>query len=245
MAIRRVLIVIFALLAIACGSSEQSGISISYTALERPVAPAMPLTVGIAAPSAVAPAVTSGTPAPGALIATHVINLDSLSPSTVTSEGGCLGPSDGVRRPGAWRCDDIVLAPGDRPVDAVRDPCFGPFETNLMVCIRGIFLGFELTTMRLTRPLPTGIPGWPAPTRSYVIWVEKSDGNMCALKSCGTSLVINGDRLNYFCTDDTGLIGDPQEGRIGTARLVKGVQSLGAYPGSQEETIVELRTVWR
>lgn len=235
MAVRPVLLVIVAVLALACGSSEHNGISISVSTPEPAVAPAEP--------SAMTPATTSRTPTPGALVATQVIDLDSLSPSAVTSEGGCIGPSE-VRRPGAWRCDDRVLGPGDRPVDAHRDPCFGPYNTNLMVCVRGPSRGFEVTTMRLTRPLPTVLP-FPAGARVPPLWVETSDGRVCGYKFRGTSPVVNGLRLNYYCADDTGLIGHAQEGQIWTARQVKVGPDLLLPNATAQETIVELRTVWR
>jgi hypothetical protein len=95
--------------------------------------------------------------------------------------------------------------------------------------------------MRLTQPLPTGFPT-PAPLDGDAWWVETSDGRLCGLKAGGTAPVVNGLRMNYFCPDDTAIIGFPQEGRIWTARQVKAVQTPDL---TAQETIIELRMVWR
>jgi hypothetical protein len=68
------------------------------------------------------------------------------------------------------------------------------------------------------------------------------DGRLCGFKAGGTAPVVNSLRMNYFCQDDTALIGFPQPGVIWTARQVPAVQT----PDSTAiETVIELRTVWR
>ena len=95
--------------------------------------------------------------------------------------------------------------------------------------------------MRLVEPLPA-LTVTPAPSDSHPWWVMTSDGRLCGFKAGGTAPVINGLRMNYFCPDDTALIGFPLPGAIWTARQVPAVQTPDF---TSVETVVQLRIVWR
>jgi hypothetical protein len=89
-------------------------------------------------------------------------------------------------------------------------------------------------------------------TRATHIWAfETVDGEFCILKGRGTSAVLNGDRLNYFCRTESdfttnGFIGEPAPGVVWTARRVQGATELPpeSWTTPVPETAVQLRTVW-
>jgi hypothetical protein len=74
--------------------------------------------------------------------------------------------------------------------------------------------------------------------------LQLADGSICSLAQ-GTSGIVNGDRVNYFCSDGKGIVGEPTQGVAWTARRV--ANTGGGPPNTTPvpEEVVQLKTVWR
>lgn len=107
-------------------------------------------------------------------------------------------------RPDAWRCSDTG--------NQILDPCFeNPYHTtpNVLACAQTPF-DANVTLLTLTQPLPTTQVNRVNP--AAIPWaLELSNGARCTLLT-GTSILIAGQRVNYGCTNDGNVLGDPVRG---------------------------------
>lgn len=164
-----------------------------------------------------------------ALANTIVVEFYPVGMRGEEREGYCWTGSVAVWRPGAWRCTS-----GNR----IYDPCFS-LETGAPVVVCGATpfndgWGFEL---RLTRPLP---PDDPPPRGPHPWIVELADGTRCSAFQ-GTMPVVEGEAAAYGCGEGWYLLGQPQPGRVWTARRAR---LSGVPPAAAEIVLVAVRTVW-
>jgi hypothetical protein len=141
-------------------------------------------------------------------------------------------PSTVLSRDGVWRC---FTSSGP------REPCFGALGAMEVICPGNPPMSSpHASTVLLESPL-VGVESENQAGEAW--WVETSDGRLCGFNPYGTAPVVNGERIDFWCEDGTGLLGLPEPGKVWTARQVpipSGTQSRTA-----PETMVELRTVWR
>jgi hypothetical protein len=111
-----------------------------------------------------------------------------------------------------------------------------------MVCVRNFKEPKNAVTMMLIEAIPEFAITPVSSPEGHAWWVMTRDGRLCGFKAGGTAPVVNGLRMNYFCPDDTALIGFPTPGKVWTARQVRAIQTRDL---TATETVVELRVVWR
>jgi hypothetical protein len=252
------LLCVLASFAVACA---QGDIAVTTT----PSTPEPPRALGFAATATPTPSpIPTTTPPPllptslgVSLPQTNVVRYEPPSDVTLAATGSCSTQSLEVRRSDAWRC--ALDGQGD------YDPCFGGYDASSLVCVRNPFGEFEPVLLNLATPLTISICtplGKPARTCTVVaseppdaptqVWAfETFDGELCILKGRGTSAVLNGERLNYFCHDDSdsatsGFIGTPMPGTVWTARRIQDARVIKPedWKTPVPETVVPLRTVW-
>jgi hypothetical protein len=116
--------------------------------------------------------------------------------------GYCWTASETTGRHDAWRC-----ASGNY----IYDPCFSTAVVKQFVlCPLAPWRNTGIKLL-LTRPVPTALANHGALSLRNQPWaLELYDGRTCLL-SGGASSLVNGIRLNYFCTNggSTGLWGFP------------------------------------
>jgi hypothetical protein len=162
--------------------------------------------------------------------ATEVIIFAPPEAANIT-EGSCFAPSIAVTRPGAWRC-----AAGN----LLYDPCFGRTDALELVCVTDPSKLDEAFKLRLANPLPQ-IPQAPHTARPW--FVETSDGLTCGFLA-GATGEVNGQRVNYRCSDGSYLIGDPTPDSTWTATKIAPGERLPPPGMSLPQTTVNLRRVW-
>lgn len=143
--------------------------------------------------------------------------------------GYCWTRSLAVSRDGAWRC---------MVVNRIYDPCFSrPDDSSSVICAPDPRDESKDVKMDLTRPLPTGSLGT---SRQHAWALELADGTVCTFIT-GATAPIEGERLNYGCSNDWVIAGDPSPGQVWTAKtyLLK--------PRSivvEQSSTATVRTVW-
>ena len=141
----------------------------------------------------------------GARVAsTRVVNF--VPPSTVTQQvsGSCFVSSLAATRADAFRCIAGNL---------IYDPCFTiPGNTSAVICVRNPLDASSFVQMDLTKPLPAPEPV-PAQQRPW--FLQLADGTVCNFFT-GATGGINGERLNYGCSDGWDVVGLPHQDRIWT-----------------------------
>jgi hypothetical protein len=200
--------------------------SSSATAVIRPPGIALALVAALAGIGAC----RQGVPTVAPRAATQVIDVTPAAPTGPERAGTCFAASLAVMRPGAYRCS----AGND-----IQDPCFVVGgATDSVVCGEDPTTGQGAFTLRLTEPLPTEQnPLDPA----HAWMVRLADGTDCGYMTGGTGGV-DGERLNYGCTDESWLVGDLKPGDVWTARRVKLNADLTPVAAPAE---VSIATVWR
>jgi hypothetical protein len=194
-----------------------------------------PATDGAAAPTTAGltvPPATGGPVAPPATVgATDVIVYAPPAPSGAEMDGTCFAASQAVWREGAYRCS---------AGNEILDPCFAvEGATDAVVC-GGDPAVAETPTFRLrvTDPLPTEKPV----TDPRHAWqVRLSDGTVCGFMT-GATAGVEGERLNYGCTDQSWLAGDLVPGDVWTARRVSLNDQLTPEASPAE---VDIKIVWQ
>ena len=146
---------------------------------------------------------------------------------TGTKRGSCNGGSEQVQRPDAWRCFTG---------DYVRDPCFSHERTNYLLCSEQPWSA-RVVRLDLTKPLPgtENASGDGGAGRPWGIQLE--NGERCIAISGGAAS-IGGMRVNYQCSDEVVLVGDPS-----TSRRFWSI--LRSDQKSSQSTRSEIVTVWR
>ena len=165
---------------------------------------------------------------------TQVISITPSLPTTSTAqEGECFAASIASTRADAYRC---TIG------NAIQDPCFvaedGPGEGQTLVC--GIDpikneAGFVLT---VTKALPEAnkadLPQHP--------WLIKlSDGVFCNFATGGSG-IIAGERINFYCSDKSVIVGDLTPGTVWQAQRAVPTNADGNEFGAPSAVVVA--TVW-
>jgi hypothetical protein len=162
---------------------------------------------------------------------TEVIIFAPAEAANIT-DGSCFAPSIAVTRQGAWRCTAGNL---------LYDPCFGRTDAMEVVCVTDPSKLDEAVKIRLADPLPQ-VP--QALGRGRPWFVETSDGLTCGFLT-GATGEVNGQRVNYRCSDGSYLIGDPTPETTWTATKIAPSGGLPPLGMSLPQTTVNLRRVWQ
>jgi hypothetical protein len=147
------------------------------------------------------------------------------------TDGSCFAPSVVVTQQGAWRCSAGNL---------LYDPCFGRTDAMEVVCVIDPSKPDEAVKIRLANRLPQ-IPQAPHTARPW--FVETNDGVTCSFLT-GATGEVNGQRVNYKCSDGSYLLGDPTRDTTWTATKIALSGGLPAPGKSVPQTTVNLRRVW-
>jgi hypothetical protein len=127
--------------------------------------------------------------------------------------------------------------------NAIFDPCFAIGSDNTIVCGANPATNEPGFKVKLTEPLPT--PDVPAQAEeNYRGWlIELADGTICNYAT-GATTGVNGERVNYLCSDKSGILGDLHPGRVWTANKV--IVEVGPNgPSLKKSETVAIRTVWQ
>jgi hypothetical protein len=119
-----------------------------------------------------------------------------------TKSGYCWTSSETSGRHDAWRC----LSRNE-----IYDPCFSSARVKTFVLCPLAPWRNSGIKLRLTRPLPIALANHGALSLRNQPWaLQLYDGRTCLLAG-GASSLVDGIRLNYFCTNarSTGLWGFP------------------------------------
>lgn len=147
-------------------------------------------------------------PTPAAATITDVIEYSPPAPTGPEVEGNCFASSLAVWREGAYRCIGG---------NEILDPCFAvDGATDAVVCGGDPLAESYPFTLRLTAPLPTE---QPVSDPSHAWLVRLADGTECGFMT-GATAGVDGERLDYGCTDRSWLVGDLVPGDRWTARQV-------------------------
>lgn len=184
---------------------------------------------GARRPRTVAPASPTATATP---VLTRVVEFEAPGVSSPPEEGRCFAASLALPRADAWRC-----SAGNR----ILDPCFGPANAGLLVCMRDPWGTAAPVALHLTEPLPP-----PGPLGAAHPWaMETMDGARCTFLTGATSGV-NGHRVSYGCIGGAYLLDDVQEGPVWTVTQVTlGPGSAGQPPAATASQTARLAAVWR
>ncbi|MEX2372264.1 MAG: hypothetical protein WD800_00530 [Dehalococcoidia bacterium] len=170
----------------------------------------------------------------GGVTSTEVIDYEPQAPEgdIAPEQADCFGAS--VTAPGrddAHRCSLRNL------FYSLQDPCFALDETHLM-CGPDPTQDDPGTYAQVAEPLPAHQPGDPRP------WLLRlADGTVCGPFG-GTSIAVDGVRINYGCTNSEGILGFPEPGEPWTAEF--GVGVMGADTATFEGRHTEpIETVWQ
>jgi hypothetical protein len=189
----------------------------------------------LVASACAAPGSALATPTPTSSVPpTQVIQYVPAVPSGAEQQGRCWTSSLAVARDDAWRC---------MVGNEIFDPCFAVSSAQTIVCDADPATNKPGFVLKLTEPLPA--PDVPAQVKqSYQGWlVQLSDGTICSYAT-GATTGVNGERVNYLCSDKWGLLGDLHPGRVWTADKV--IIEVGPNgPTLKQSETVTIRTVWQ
>jgi len=159
---------------------------------------------------------------------TQVIKFVPTGPTSTQVSGECFVSSIAATRSDAWRC---------MTGNEILDPCFSiPNNTTQVLCVPNPTDPSTFVTMNLTKPLPAAEPV----TTQHPWFLQLADGTVCNFFT-GATGAVNGERINYGCSDGWVIIGDPQQGTVWKA------QEVLLAPMSttvQQSVTVELAKVW-
>lgn len=150
------------------------------------------------------PPTTTGTPAPDSLLAlgapvpgqaTAFVPVTPISSGEVRP-GICTGASQVTASPAAWVC----TAGGE-----VFDPCLAAPDGASLICDTDPTDGVPGFTLQPEVPLPARTsPPLPIPGA----WVFQLDNGVVCRYVAGTSITVEGQRINYTCSDYSQLLGE-------------------------------------
>jgi hypothetical protein len=148
------------------------------------------------------------------------------------TEGHCWVGALTTMRPDAWRCMEGNL---------IRDPCFSESDMDaFVICPTGHPQDMTGVKMNLTEPLPLSY-GHDQEDRSYAWVLELADGATCGFIT-GATGVIDGERVNYMCSDGWWIVGFPEIDAVWTVRKVLMSASFDQPIADAEVAVV---TAWR
>ena len=158
---------------------------------------------------------------------TEVIKYIPTEIPSEIKEGHCWVNSISAPRKGAWRC--MIES-------SISDPCFVINGSEDLVCDFAPITGDKGFLLKLTEPLPEDTAtdyygqGW-----GWLIQLE--DGITCRFIT-GATGGINNERINYYCSDDSFVIGDLEVGTIWKAKKVDN-------PQTKSIEVVSIKKVWQ
>jgi len=156
----------------------------------------------------------------------------SFTPPATTSQhlsGSCFASSAAATRTDAWRC----MAGNE-----ILDPCFSqPGSSSSVICVPNPTDSSTFVTLMLTEPLPAASPI----VETHPWFLQLADGTVCNFFT-GATGGVNGERINYGCSDGWVIVGLPQRGTVWTAQeVLLAPMSLDV----QKAARVELAIVWQ
>ena len=160
---------------------------------------------------------------------TQIIVFHPAGVPTQERTGSCWSTSNVLNRVDAWRCTTDNL---------IYDPCFSvPGNSQAVLCDTSPLRDSAGFKLNLTESLPAR--GTVSPVKSA--WAfDLADGTSCTFLG-GATVVFEGKRVNYSCSDGWYILGELQDGRVWTARKVR----LSSDLSSIEESVqVSIKIVW-
>lgn len=140
---------------------------------------------------------------------TQVIKFVPPTSASQQVSGNCFTSSLAATRADAWRC---------MSGNAIYDPCFTiPGKTSAVMCIPDPLDATSFVQMNLTQPLPAHDP---IPSQTQPWFLQLADGTECNFLTGATGLV-DGDRINYGCSDQLVVVGLPQTDTVWTVKEVQ------------------------
>ncbi|MGH2461222.1 MAG: hypothetical protein ACRDIY_20380 [Chloroflexota bacterium] len=161
---------------------------------------------------------------------TQVVDFVAPTSASQPVSGKCFVSSLAATRADAYRCIAGNL---------LMDPCFTiPGNSAAVLCVRDPLDRNTFVQMNLTEPLPSPEP---PPLRTHPWFLQLADGTVCSFFT-GASGVINGQRINYGCSDGWVIVGEPTPGPAWTA------QEVFLAPRSfdvEKSATVQVMSVWQ
>ena len=144
---------------------------------------------------------------------TAVVPFVPAVPEGQPQEGSCWTNSLSVPRDDAWRC---------MVGNQIHDPCFLAADGKTIVCDANPVTDEPGFVLKLTQPLPTpDVPEAAKSAMQYNGWlIELTDGSDCSFMT-GATAGIDGERINYGCSDGKDILGDLMPGTIWQANKVQ------------------------
>ncbi len=162
---------------------------------------------------------------------TQVINFVPPATTSQTASGSCFVPSIASNRSDAFRCSTG---------NSILDPCFTvPGKSSAVVCTPDPTDPSTFFTLNLTQPLP---PAQATPTTRQAWFLQLADDTVCNFLTGGTGAV-NGERINYACSDGWVIVGNPQTGTVWTVHEVL-LPPMQLSP-VQQSINIDVKTVWQ
>ena len=164
--------------------------------------------------------------------ATEVIGYVPGVPSE-TQDGNCW--TNFLNSPYSWSC---------MVGNSIYEPCLTATDGETIVCNINPLDESEHFALNLTETLPEAQEARPDLPISANTWLlELRDGTICGLLS-GTSIGFDGERVNYGCTDQTSILGEPEPGTTWTVEQIEVGRGEDGFFVKQSE-IVPVARVWQ
>jgi hypothetical protein len=162
--------------------------------------------------------------------ATTVITFHPPSTATQQLAGTCFASSLAATRADAFRCMAGNL---------IMDPCFTiASNASAVLCVRDPRDPSTFVQLNLTQPLPAPEP---VPAQTHPWFLELADTTACNFLT-GATGAVNGQRINYGCSDGLDVVGLPMTDTVWT------VQEVRLAPNSttvQKTFTVDVNTAWQ
>jgi hypothetical protein len=140
---------------------------------------------------------------------TQVVRFVPPTTAARQAPGSCFTSSLAATRSDAFRCtsDNEIL-----------DPCFTiPGNTSAMLCVRNPLDSSTFVQLNLTQPLPAPEP---VPAQTHPWFLQLADNTVCGFFT-GATGAVNGERINYGCTDNLDVVGLPKQDTVWTVEEVR------------------------
>jgi len=162
---------------------------------------------------------------------TQVIDFVPPTTTSQTASGNCFASSAASNRSDAFRCS---------AGNSILDPCFTvPGKSSAVVCTPDPTNPSTFVTLNLTQPLPAA---QPTPTTRQAWFLQLADETVCNFLT-GATGAVNGERINYGCSDGWDVVGDPTTGTVWTVHEVL-LPPMQLSPVEQSINI-DVKAVWR
>lgn len=140
--------------------------------------------------------------------ATRVVKFVPPTTASHQASGNCFASSLAATRADAFRC---------MAGNVIYDPCFTiPGNSHAVLCVRDPLDSSTNVLMNLTQPLPAPEP---VPSQTHPWYLQMADGTVCNFFT-GATGGVNGERINYGCSDGYVIVGLPKTNTVWTALQV-------------------------